>query len=73
MDDEYYGALISNAYPSINFLGIPGFPNYEPYLQDERYSQAPNFYGNGDSAICHIIFVFAFVTKINILHRDNVM
>ena len=73
MDDEYYGALIPIAYPSINFSGISGFPNYEPYLQDERYSQAPNFYGNGDSAVCHIIFVFAFVTKLNILHRDNVM
>ena len=38
MDDEDYGALISNAYPSINFSSILGFPNYEPYLQDERYS-----------------------------------
>ena len=73
MDDEYYGALISSAYPAIDFSGIPGFPNYEPYLQDERYSQAPTFYGNGDSATCHIIFVFSFVTKLNILHRDNVM
>ena len=43
MDDEYYGALISIAYLSIDFSGIPGFPNYEPYLQDERYSQAPTF------------------------------
>ena len=71
MDGEYYGALISIAYPSIDFLGIPGFPNYEPYLQDERFSQAPNFYGSGDSAVCHIIFVFSFVNKLNILHRDN--
>ena len=38
MDDEDYGALISSAYPAIDFSGIPGFPNYEPYLQDERYS-----------------------------------
>ena len=73
MDDEDYGALISNACPSIDLSSISGFPNYEPYLQDERYSQAPTFYGNGDSTICHIIFVFAFVTKLNILHRDNVM
>ena len=73
MDDEYYGAQISNAYPPINFLGIPGFPNYEPYPQDERYSQALTFYGNGDSTVCHIIFVFSFVTKLNILHGDNVM
>ena len=55
MDDEDYGALISNAYPSIDFSGILGFPNYEPYLQDQRYSQASNFYGNGDSAVIHII------------------
>ena len=73
MDDEDYGALISSVYPAIDFSGIPGFPNYEPYLQDERYSQALTFYGDGDSAVCHIIFVFAFVTKLNILHRDNVM
>ena len=73
MDDEYYGALISSAYPTIDFSGILGFPNYEPYLQDEIYSQAPTFYGDGDSAVCHIIFVFSFVTKLNILHRDNVM
>ena len=73
MDDEDYGALISSAYPSIDFLGISGFSNFEPYLQDERYSQAPTFYGNDDSFVCHIIFVFAFVTKLNILHRDNVM
>ena len=73
MDDEDYGALISNAYPSIDFLGIPSFPNYEPYLQDERYSQAPTFYGNGDSIVFHIIFVFAIVAKLNKLHRDNVM
>ena len=58
MDDEDYCALISNAYPSIDFSGILGFPNYEPYLQDEIYSQDPTFYGNDDSAICHIIFVF---------------
>ena len=62
MDDEDYGALISNAYPSIDFSGILGFPYYEPYLQDERYSEAPNFYGNSDSVVCHIIFVFSFVT-----------
>ena len=73
MNDEDHGAIISNAYPPIDFSSIQGFPNYEPYLQDERYSQAPNFYGNGDSAIYHIIFVFAFVTKLNILHRDNVI
>ena len=73
MDDEDYGALISSVYPAIDFLGIQGFPNYEPYLQDERYSQAPTFYGDGDSVFCHIIFVFSFVTKLNILHRDNVM
>ena len=73
MDDEDYGALISNAYPSIDFSSILGFPNYEPYLQDERYSQAPTFYGNGDSAVPHIIFVFAFMKKLNILHMDNVM
>ena len=73
MDDDDYGALISNAYPPIYFSSIPGFPNYEPYLQDERYSQAPNFYGSGDSVVCHIIFVFSFVNKLNILHRDNVM
>ena len=73
MDDEDYGALISCAYPTIDFSGIPDFPHCEPYLQDEGYSQAPTFYGNGDSVVCHIIFVFAFVTKLNILHRDNVM
>ena len=38
MDDEDYGALISSAYPTIDFSGIPSFPNYEPYLQDEIYS-----------------------------------
>ena len=32
MDDEDYGAQISNAYPPIDFSGIPGFPNHEPYL-----------------------------------------
>ena len=73
MDDEGYGSQISSAYPPIDFSGIPGFPNYGPYLQDEIFSQAPKFYGSGDSAICHIIFVFSFVTKLNILHRDNVM
>ena len=36
MDDEDYGALISNAYPPFDFSGILGFPNYEPYLQDEK-------------------------------------
>ena len=71
MDDEDYGTLISNASPPIDFSGIPSFPNYEPYLQDERYSQAPTFYGNGDSAVCHIISFFSFVNKLNILHRDN--
>ena len=73
MDDEDYGALISNAYPSIDFLGIPGFPNYEPYLQDKRYFQDPFFCGNGDSVVCHIISFLSFVNKLNILHRDNVM
>ena len=38
MDDEDYGALISSAYPTIDFLGILSFPNYEPYFQDEIYS-----------------------------------
>ena len=38
MDDEDYGTLISSAYLAIDFSGIPTFPNYEPYLQDERYS-----------------------------------
>ena len=41
MDDEDYGALISHAYPSIDFSGIPGFLNmnhiykmkYIPMLQ----------------------------------------
>ena len=73
MDDEYYGSLISSVYPAIDFSGIPGFRNYEPYLHDERYSQAPTFYGDGDSIVCHIIIVFSFVKKLNILHRDNVM
>ena len=73
MYDEDYRALISNVYPAIDFSGIPGFSNYERYLQDERYSQAPIFYGDGDSAVWHIIFVFSFVTILNILHRDNVM
>ena len=73
MDYEDYGALISSAYPSIDFLGISGFSNFEPYLQDDRYSQASTFYGTGDSAICHIIFVFAFVKKLDILHGDDVM
>ena len=58
MDDEDYGAVISSVYPAIDFLGITGFPNYEPYLQDERYSQAPTFYGDGDSTIYHNIFFF---------------
>ena len=58
MDDEDYGALISSVYPAIDFSGILGFPNYQPYLQDERYSQAPTFYGNGDSVVYHIIFFF---------------
>ena len=73
MDDEDYGALISSAYLAIDFSGILGFPNYQPYLHGERYSQAPTFYGDGDSAICHIIFVFSFMTKLNILHKDNLM
>ena len=73
MDDEYYGAQISNAYPPIDFSGIPGFPNYEPYLQDKIYSYASIFCGNGNSAIIHIISFLSFVNKINILHRDNMM
>ena len=58
MDNQDYGTLISNAYPPIDFSEISRFPNYEPYLQDERYSQAPTFYGNGDSIVCHIILFF---------------
>ena len=58
MDDEDHRAIISNVYPPIDFSGIPGFPNYEPYLQDEIFSQAPKFYGSGDSVVCHIIFIF---------------
>ena len=73
MDDEDYGAQISNAYPPIDFSGISGFPNYEPYLQDKGYVQAPIFCGNGDSAVCHIILFLSFVNKLNMLHRDNMM
>ena len=73
MDDEDYGALISNAYPPIDFSSILGFPNYEPYLQDKTYSQTPIFCGNSDSAIIHIISFLSFVNKLNILHRDNEM
>ena len=73
MDDEDYRAQISNAYPPIDFSGIPGFPNHEPYLQDKGCVQAPIFCGNGDSAVCHIILFFSFVNKLNILHRDTVM
>ena len=73
MDDEDYGALISNVYPPIDFSGILGFPNYEPYLQDERYSEALIFCGNGDSVVCHIISFLSIVNKFNILHRDNMM
>ena len=73
MDDEDYGALISSAYPAIDFSGIPDFPNYEPYLQDKRYSQAPFSCGNGDSAVIHIISFLSFVNKLNILHRNNMM
>ena len=43
MDDEDYGALISSAYPPIDFSGITGFSNYEPYLQDEIYCQLQFF------------------------------
>ena len=73
MDDQDYGALISNANSSIDFSGIPGFPNYEPYLQDKRYSQAPIFCGNGDSVFIHIISFLSFVNKLNILHMDNMI
>ena len=44
MDDEESRAEISNAYPPIDFSGIPGFPNHEPCFKKEGSVSLPFFF-----------------------------
>ena len=74
MDDEESRAEISSAYPPINFSDIPGFSNHEPCFTEERSVMLPIFFGNGDSAVCHIIDFLSFsVNDVNILHQYSKM
>ena len=74
MDDEESRAEISNAYPPIDFSSVPSFPNHEPCFSKEGTIMLPIYFGNGDSAVCHIIYFLSFlVNDVNVLHQDSKM
>lgn len=73
MDDEERERSLKHMSEWLPPFDFSIFPDFDIQYDDNIYDSIPNFHGNGDSAIEHIINFIKAVTDFNVVHEYNLM
>ena len=69
---EYFGPLVENKFPQLEFSNILWFPN-KGYDPNALFDYPPSFHGYDDLVILHIACFLIIVDDFNIIHEDDFM